>query len=199
MKRSKMPSYQTKRLLEFIAEAGLLKRVQRSGWWVVGVKNPESVAEHSFRCAIIAYLIAKLENAKAPEALAMALFGDMHEARTNDLHKMAQRYVSFQKAEEDAFREQISSLPKAIKDELAAARKQYRLQKTKESIIARDADILECLIQAKEYCEHGFTQAAEFMKKAPRFLKTKTARALWKSAQRGSLSSWWQGLSDFGR
>ncbi len=114
---------QQKRLLEFIAEAGMLKRVRRSGWWVVGIKNPESVAEHSFRCAVIGYLIAKSEMANAHEVLVMTLFGDMHEARINDQHKMAQRYANFQKAEASAFGEQIALLPKNIKDELALSRK----------------------------------------------------------------------------
>ncbi|MBF0384955.1 MAG: HD domain-containing protein, partial [Candidatus Omnitrophica bacterium] len=40
--------------VNLFAEAGLLKRVKRSGWWVAGIKDPESVAEHSFRCAVIA-------------------------------------------------------------------------------------------------------------------------------------------------
>jgi putative hydrolase of HD superfamily len=42
-----------KRILNFISEAGMLKRVKRSGWSVLGIVNAESVAEHSFRCAVI--------------------------------------------------------------------------------------------------------------------------------------------------
>jgi len=199
MRKQNKESDQEKHLLEFIAEAGLLKRVKRSGWWVVGVDEPESVAEHSFRCAVIGYVIAKLENASALEVLVMTLFGDIHEARVNDLHKMAQRYVKFQAVEQSAFYEQLSSVPAKIRAELAGARKNYLAQRTKESLVARDADILECLIQAKEYSEFGFTQAKKFMKKAPQFLRTKTARRLWKKAQTISLSEWWMRLSDFRR
>ena len=36
----------TKSVLDFISEAGLLKRVSRSGWSVVGIKDAESVADH---------------------------------------------------------------------------------------------------------------------------------------------------------
>jgi putative hydrolase of HD superfamily len=50
-----------RQLLNFISEAGMLKRVKRSGWWVLGIKDSESVAEHSFRCAVIGYVIAKEE------------------------------------------------------------------------------------------------------------------------------------------
>jgi len=188
-----------KELLNFISEAGLLKRVQRSGWWVVGIKDTESVADHSFRCAVIGYVLAKQEKVDPYKVLLMTLFNDIHEARINDLHKMAQRYVDIQKAEDTAFSEQISPLPKNTKGELGSMHKEYRNQKSKQSIIARDADILECLIQAKEYEEHGYKEASKFMRKAPALLKTKTAKALWRFAKKSSLNEWWEKLSEIKR
>ena len=194
-----MASKQDKNLVEFISEAGLLKRVKRSGWWVLGIKDGESVAEHSFRCAVIGYVIAKMEKAAPYKVLMMTLFGDIHEARINDLHKMAQRYLDYKKTEDKAFFEQIGILPKVIKGELSGLYKEYRKQKSRESIIARDADILECLIQAKEYYEFGFSQARKFMQKAPQHLKTKSARRLWRLAKKIKLSKWWIKLSEFKR
>jgi putative hydrolase of HD superfamily len=41
---------------QLIYETGLLKLAKRTGWWLCGVKDPESIAEHSFRTAIIAEL-----------------------------------------------------------------------------------------------------------------------------------------------
>ncbi|MBL7158470.1 MAG: HD domain-containing protein [Candidatus Omnitrophica bacterium] len=177
----------------------MLKRVRRSGWWVLGIKDAESVADHSFRCAAIGYLMAKEEKASPYKVLVMTLFNDMHEARINDLHKMAQRYIKLEKAEDSSFSEQIEKLPLGIRKELSGLRREYRAQKTKESIIARDADILECLIQAKEYKEHGFKEAVKFMKKAPNVLKTKTAKELWKLARSSDINTWWERLSVFER
>jgi putative hydrolase of HD superfamily len=194
-----MGKIQDKKILDFFAEAGMLKRVRRSGWWVLGLKDAETVAEHSFRCAVIGYVIAKFERVSAYKVVLMSLFNDMHEARINDAHKMAQRYMNLLAAEDKAYTEQMRYLPKDIKFELLDIRREYRGQKTKESVIARDADILECLIQAKEYHEYGFKEADKFMKKAPRHLKTKTARRLWKLARLTSLNEWWQRLSDFKR
>ena len=187
------------RLLDFISEAGVLKRVKRSGWWVLGIKDVETVAEHSFRCSVLGYIIAVMENVNPYKALLMTIFGDIHEARITDLHKMAQRYFECEQAEDKAFYEQVSSLPKKLHKELREIHGEYRKQKTKESIIARDADILECLIQAKEYHEHGYSEALKFMKKAPNFLKTKTAKALWKTAKSSNLNEWWEKLSEFKR
>jgi putative hydrolase of HD superfamily len=188
-----------KKILDLICEAGLLKRIRRSGWWVLGIKDGESVAEHSFRCAVIGYMIAKMEGVTPYKVLLMTLFGDLHEARINDLHKMAQRYMDFQKAEDRALMEQIKDLPKDIKSEMLNLHKEYNAQKNKESIIARDADILECLIQAREYQEHGFRQAYKFFQRAPQHLKTKSARKLWKLAKVSQLNDWWQKLSEFRR
>ncbi len=187
------------KVLNFIAEAGTLKYVRRSGWWVLGIKDAETVAEHSFRCAVIGYVIACMEKVPPLKVLLMTLFNDIHEARLNDLHKMSQRYIKLKKAEDKAFSEQIASLPKNIKDELAGMHAENRKQNTKESLIARDADILECLIQAKEYHEHGFKNAFKFMKKAPRFLKTKSAKRLWHLTKTTNLNEWWEKLSEFKR
>ena len=188
-----------KEILNFITESGILKRISRSGWWVLGIKHPESVAEHSFRCAVIAYILAKMEKVPYSKPVLMALLNDIHETRINDLHKMAQRYIDSDVSEKKAFLEQVKTLPQAIKSELILLRKQYLTQKDKESIIARDADILECLIQAKEYKEYGFKEAGKFMKKAPGFLKTKSASRLWRLAKNMELNQWWESLSSFKR
>lgn len=188
-----------KNILNFWSEAGLLKRVARSGWWVLGVKSPESVAEHSFRCAVIGYTLARMENVTPYRVLLMTLFNDIHEARINDQHKMAQRYFDSGKAEDSAFLEQTASLPEEISLELALMRREYRRQASKESLIARDADILECLIQAKEYHEHGFKEAVKFTRKAPQHLKTKSARRLWRLARKSNLNEWWERLGEFKR
>lgn len=186
-------------LLNFIAEAGMLKRIPRSGWAVLGIKESESVAGHSFRCAVLGYLLAVMEGADSSRVLSMALFHDIHEARITDLHKMAQRYIDLKKIEDKVFLEQVSPLPGKVKKGLSSMRKEYNLQETKESIIVRDADILECLIQAKEYYQQGFSQAEKFMEKAPVHLKTSSARKLWKTAKDKDFNSWWFKLSDFKR
>lgn len=188
-----------KEMVNFIMEAGMLKRSPRSGWAVVGVKDAESVAEHSFRCAVIGYLLARREKADAYRVLLMTLFGDIHEARMTDLHKMAHTYIDVQGAEDRAFADQIRSLKGELKGEMADMRTEYRAQETRESIIARDADILECLIQAREYAQQGFVQAAKFTVRAPGFLKTKSARSLWRQAKTADLNEWWTKVTRFER
>ncbi|MFH1782114.1 MAG: HD domain-containing protein [Candidatus Omnitrophota bacterium] len=186
-------------LLNFISEAGMLKSIRRSGWGVLGIKDPETVAEHSFRCSALGYILASMEGVFPYKVMLMTLFNDIHEARIGDLHKMSQHYIDSEKIEDKVFYSQIKSLPKNMKEELKKLHIEYRRQKSIESIIARDADILECLIQAREYYIHGFKEAKKFMKKAPNFLKTKSAKRLWALAKKTDLNKWWMELSSFKR
>jgi putative hydrolases of HD superfamily len=185
--------------LNFFAEAGLLKRVKRSGWWVAGIENPESVAEHCFRCAVIGYYIAHCEGVDPFKVVTMTLFNDIHEARINDLHKMGHYYINFREAEKKAFADQIADLEKKVKGSLQAMRGDYEDQVSPESIVARDSDILECLIQAKEYADNGYPVARKFFKRAPDYLKTATARKLWQQTASWDSHAWWQNVIKFER
>lgn len=185
--------------LRILLEAGLLKRVRRSGWWVVGIDDPETVAEHSFRASLIGYFLAKKEGVDAYKVLLMTLFNDLHEARINDLHKMGQRYIDFPAAEKKVFKEQIQGLDYKIRVELERLRFELDKQSSPEAVLARDADILECLLQAKEYHSQGKTLAKNFFKKAPACLKTKSARLLWSNIKKAAIDKWWQAISEFRR
>jgi putative hydrolase of HD superfamily len=186
-------------IINFLAEAGQLKRVKRSGWWVVGVKGPESVAEHCFRCAVIGYILAKLEKADPYKVMFMTLFNDIHEARINDLHKMGHRYIDFKDAEKKVFVEQAELLPVMMRGEFSAMRAEYDAQKTHEAVVARDADILECILQAKEYHEFGYSQTGSFMHVGMKFLKTRSARELYRKIKRWDSKKWWLHLTKFER
>ncbi len=185
--------------VNFFAEAGLLKHVKRSGWWVAGIKEPESVAEHSFRTAVMGFYIAHLEGVDPYKVLVMALFNDIHESRINDLHKMGHYYIDFKEAEKKVFKDQIEFLDKKVNVVLQKMRHDYDQQVTKESIVARDADILECLLQAKEYVDRGHTGAKLFFNRAPDYLKTKSARGMWKTIKDWDSHEWWRPVVKFER
>lgn len=185
--------------LNFFAEAGLLKHIKRSGWWVAGIKNPETVAEHCFRCAVIGFYLAHMENVDPYKVVTMTLFNDIHEARINDLHKMGHHYINFREAEKKVFDDQTANLDSSVQRDLRRFRKDYDAQQSRESLVARDADILECLVQAKEYTDAGHTKARKFFQCAPGFLKTKSAKALWKKVLKWDTSLWWENVVKFER
>ena len=70
----------SEKVLQWAIEAGLLKRVKRTGWWCSGIKDPESVAEHSHRMSLLAFYIAGEEDADPYKAASLGLFHDLPEA-----------------------------------------------------------------------------------------------------------------------
>lgn len=185
-------------IAKFFFELGQLKRVKRSGWWLAGIKDPESVAEHSFRAAIIGRFLAEMENADADKVTAMVLFHDIPEARINDLHKVGARYINFKKAEETVLKEQAERLPKKIADEMLSSHYEVEQQKTKEAIIAKDADLLECAIQAKEYLEQSYKDCENWIHNVGKLLKTRSAKKVFGLMNKTNANSWWYGLKHIG-
>jgi putative hydrolases of HD superfamily len=80
---------------KYLYEVGYLKRVKRSGWWLIGIRDPESVAEHVYRTAVLGYTLAVLDgNADPMRVATMCLFHDNGEARVGDLNKVPSRYIA---------------------------------------------------------------------------------------------------------
>jgi len=180
-----------RKIARYLYESGQLKRVRRSGWWVAGVDHPESVAEHSFRTALIACIVAGLEKADLEKVLVMALFHDMPETRINDGHRITRRYVDLTKGEEEASRDQARCLPEPLAALVRGLPARLKEPSTLEAKVVRDADLLECLFQAREYQERGYP-VQEWIENAAAGLRTKTAREIAEACMQVSPCEWWK-------
>ncbi|MBE8538874.1 HD domain-containing protein [Geoglobus acetivorans] len=129
-------------LERLIFELASLKSVPRSGWLKVGIENPESVAEHSFLSAVIAFFLGLMEYGNLDDASKCgiaALFHDSTEARTLDLHKLAKMYVDVDT--EKAFDDQMDfEEARVLRDMLE-----------RYGDIVHDADKLELYVQSRIY------------------------------------------------
>jgi len=183
-------------LVHFLFEAGYLKNVDRSGWWLLGNRDPESVAEHSFRCTILGYILAKLEKVDASKVIMMCLFHDLHEARTNDLHKVAQKYINMEDAGDKATQDQLEPLDGSIREEIEGALSELTNKESKESMVAADADILECAMQAREYQVQGYEAAVDWLERANDRLKCESSKKLLSILKQSDPNEWWKKLKD---
>ena len=181
-----------KDLAKFFFEMGMLKRVKRSGWWLAGVENPETIAEHNARAAIIAYALAKLEGADADKAAVTCIFHDVPEVRTSDIHKVGARYLDYKAGEVKARKEQLAHHPEF--SEVDKLLDEMESKATKEAIIAKDADYLELIIQAKEYYDIGYKEAKDWMINARKVLRTKSAQRIADIAMKSNAYDWFHGL-----
>ena len=192
-----------KKVLRWAVEAGTLKRVKRTGWWCAGVKDPESVAEHSHRMALLAYYIAGEEGGDPCKAAALGLFHDLPETRIGDAHAVVKRYwTGLRQDEERARDEQNACLPAGrSRRSMEGLAREWSQGSSPEARAARDADYLECALQALEYLWRDGAVAQEWLDSNIGRLRTKTGKrlgaALRRVFQRGEweeLSIWWKDI-----
>jgi putative hydrolase of HD superfamily len=181
-------------IAKFLYEIGQLKRVKRSGWWIAGVKDPETVAEHSFRTAVIAYILADLEGVDPEKVASMALFHDMPEARTNDAHRIVRRYADWKNVDKKAINEQCTKLPDEMAKRMVSLFEEFEEEISLEAKIVRDADLLECIVQAREYQALGYHDVIDWIFNAQAALKTESAKKIAAECIKTEPREWWQGL-----
>lgn len=184
-----------KKITDFFFELGMLRRQKHSGFALAGVnKDLRSLADHTVRTAIIAYILADLEGACPEKTAMMCLIHDFPEMRVGDHHKVSARYLKTKTAEKKAFAEQTNGLPNFTKNKW----REYFLEKekrnTREGIVAQDADWLEAALSAREYVTQGYPSCQVWINNVRKALETKSAKELLKIIEKSRPSDWWQGL-----
>jgi 5'-deoxynucleotidase YfbR-like HD superfamily hydrolase len=177
------------RLTGYLYEMGLLKRYKRTGWFVLGVGDPESIADHSFRAAIIATALAALEGANPERAALLSLFHDSQESRLTDLPYLSKPYVT-KAPNEEVTAEQTRGLPDEVVRVVDGAVGEYEEHASPEARCAHDADKLDCLLQAMEYREHGYRNVQPWIDTSLAQLQTVHAKRLAEEILRTGSLDW---------
>ena len=146
----KMTNSSLHNFVRFLEMAGRLKRTPRAGWVEVGIRQPESVADHTFRTCILCMIYADMEGLDQPKLLTMALIHDLPEAIIGDLTPL--RKTKESKEEEDvAINQILKLLPKKQREKYMMVWNEYQEGKTREAKDVRQLEKLEMALQAKEY------------------------------------------------
>ncbi|MFJ2210899.1 HD family hydrolase [Streptomyces sp. NPDC101062] len=162
----------------FLYEAGTLKSTKRSGWWMAGVRDPESVADHSWRTALLASIIAKLEGADPAQAALLAVWHDSQETRTGDVNHLGKKYTKGEADPRDITADQVAGMPKVLADAVRDLVAEYEAKESPEAVCARDADKLECMIQGIEYRDQGYVNAQRWIDNSRRRITTPSGQAI---------------------
>ena len=176
-----------KNIAHFFFELGMLKRTPRTGFQFLG-SGAESVAEHIFRTAMIGYTLARLDDrADAGRVVLMCLFHDVPEARTGDLNYVNKKYV---RADENKAVEDLArSLP--FGDDYRALHDEFMAKRSREALIAHDADQLEMILALKEHKDLGNRYADEWYPFSVQRLQTEVAKRLAETIWTTDSSRWW--------
>lgn len=163
----------TGKIVNFLFEIATLRRLTRSHRQMIAAVS-DNISDHSFRVAVIGMILAKLEKCDEDKVLKMCLFHDVLEARTGDANFINQQYLDIR--EEEARFDQMEGLP--IAKEILALLEEYEDRKSKESIVAKDADLLDQMVLQQEYLFKDKENAKRWHDHSQRMLKTKSAKKI---------------------
>lgn len=176
-----------KNIANFLFEVGMLKRTPRTGFQFLG-SGAESVAEHSFRTAMIGYSLAQMDGkVDVGRVLQLCLFHDIPEARIGDLNYVNKKYVK--PDEEKAVEDLARQLPFGA--DYRATLQEFLAKETHESKLAHDADQLEMILALKEHKDLGNRYADEWYPFALERLSTDVAKQLSAVIWETDSSKWW--------
>ena len=179
-------------IADFVYETGIHSKTPRSGLWFLGSGN-QSVAEHLFHTAMIAYALAHLEEGVDPhKAVLMALFHDIGEGRTTDLNYVHQRYGRL--AEAEAVRDIADSLPFGA--EISELFHEEQAKETPEAKVVKDADTLEWIATLRGEEVKGNLKAREWIAIAIKRLKTTSGKKLGAELVNVHPDAWWFDVKD---
>lgn len=168
-----------KNILNFLIEVGKLKGIPRRGWILIGIKNPETIAAHTFHEAIMAWILAKEKgiNFNIERILKIALVHDLCELYAGDttpydkiLPKNKKRWPKLfdkwprflktekrkiakekHKRERQALVKLTAKLPPKLRKEIRSLWLDYEKGLTKEGRFAKQVGRLVTLLQALQY------------------------------------------------
>jgi len=164
-------------LINFFIEVGKLKRMPRRGWVINQIKDPESIAEHIFRAAIMTWILGEKKGLNREKLLKIILIHDLCEVYAGDVtpydpvlprdkKKLAglmrtwPRYSDSEKRKiaKEKYKKEWQALAKLtaklspkLKKEIRSLWLEFRKGLTKEGRFAYQADRMENLLQALEY------------------------------------------------
>lgn len=137
-----------KEFLAFLARLEKLKCNTRHSWTSSG--RHESVAEHSWRLAMLAMLLKDaLPEVDMDKVLRMCLIHDVGEAVTGDIPSF-QKTDANKKTERQAIAELLSPLPDGLRGELTALFAEMDALATPEARVYKALDKLEVVVQHNE-------------------------------------------------
>jgi len=182
-----------KSIVNLLHEIGMLSQIPRSGFAFLG-SGKQSVAEHSFRVALIAHAISRVtpEAVDHDKLIMICLLHDLPESRIGDLNYVQKKYIK-------------PNLDKAVEDirkgsplgpEAAKWIEEYESGETLESQIAHDADQIELLLVLKREIELGNPKASEWFQKAIQRVKTAGAKQIANEILQTPSDDWWMGNRD---
>jgi len=157
------------RILEVFTELSYLTRIKRTGWVLVGVPDPETVADHCYETAIFTYILSKYIDVKVDigKALTMALFHEVGEVRIGDFPRRAKKYVKkFKKGAEDSA---IHDILGDVVNDIIPTLHEFEECTSVEAKLVEAAEELQIIFKALIYAKENKGDISEYRNDIQRY------------------------------
>lgn len=169
-------------LLDFAKKVRELKDLKRTGWVQRKIKDPESVADHSFMLAILAYIYSKKLGLDSGKAVKMALIHDICETYSGDIADRIRDEDQIvpdsrkRELEREGLKKLVSLLPEDFAKEIYDLWEDFEYRKSREANLVKDLDKFEMCLQALDYSKKNknleeFFRDGDFEIKTPEIRK----------------------------
>lgn len=165
-----------RKMVDFMAIIGKSKRLLRSGWVREKIKDPESIAEHSFRITVLAIVLADQLGVDKEKLMKMTFVQDLGEITTGDLVFERGELIDIKKKGEKEIKEKEGV--KNILRDIGADKEYIKIfeemieRSSEEAKIFWQIDKLEMAMQALEYEKNQNKRLDEFFINADIQIKT---------------------------
>jgi len=185
------------KIVNFIFEAGTMRKLARIHRQTLLTDDmSDNIASHSYRVALIAWILAQEEGVDPYKTVMMALFHDLGETRSNDHNWIHKRYVTVHTQE--ISKDQLGAMPYPL---MKSLQEEYEKRESKEAKITKDADLLEQAFLLREYEWQGNKEASIWLRGKDgkgnaqiNLLQFESSKKISKALYSQSPSDWWNGL-----
>ena len=179
------------KIANFFFEIASMRRIKRAHSQVIHEAD-DNISDHSFRVAVIGMILAKMEKCDTNKVLKMCLFHDVAEIRIGDANFINQQYSDLR--EEEAREDQMEDLP--ITDEVLEFLREFEQRESKESIVAKDADLLDQMVLQREYFHKDKQNHEIWQNHTEKSLKTESAKKLAQKIRTSNPFEWLYRLAE---
>jgi putative hydrolases of HD superfamily len=168
-----------KNFLNFLIKTNRLKETPKTGWVLMKVKNPETIAEHVFRVVLLGWLLGEIKGLNVKKIIRLALCHDLGEVYAGDMtpfsywegldrknkseekillkgvrlsmpEKERMGKIKFEK-EKKSILKLASFLKPELRSEIISTWLEYEKKKSPEAKFVKQIDRIETLLQSIEY------------------------------------------------
>ncbi|XP_026271998.1 5'-deoxynucleotidase HDDC2 [Frankliniella occidentalis] len=140
------------KMLDFLFLVGKLKHVKRTGWVLRHVPDPECVAGHMHRMAIITFLLDSSETSvDKVKCMQLALIHDLAECIVGDITPHCGVDPEEKHRREDEAMKELCDLAGVSGVELYSLYKEYEAKMTPEAKFVKELDSLDMILEAFSY------------------------------------------------